>query len=313
MPYNALAAYPALLLAAAGLAMVSRPAMEAKVAYKADEIEAAKESIALSVMGQLQMGFGDLMWLKSLEYLHNGVGYRMPTHSEQSRGFVERDSMDAPQGLDHAEGVSMALDTERDWRGIVGDLHREIVPYREDHAHSNPTELIPWYQLTVKLNPHLERLYSMGAFFMADFAHDPEEALELLTAGVKANPWSFEIRGGLGRLYYDYFQELEKARVELTEAIALGEKERDRLREDHDKFDNYQNQIFQESFLFLARVLTDLKRYDEAIAVCQRGSEITSYQHLRVQERITTRLRDGLPADEVLNLQAKPRATETGT
>lgn len=268
--------------------------------YTKDEIDKAKESIALSLMGQMQMSFGDLMWMKSLEYLHNGIAYRMPTNAEKRQGYVERDSQNTPGGLEHPEGVSMALDAERDWRGLIGDLHRHVVPYDVEHRHSDPVELIPWYQLMVKLNPHLERLYSMGAFFMADFAHEPEEGLELLESGAKANPWSFEIFGAMGKLRYEYFQDYGQAAKDLETALELGNAEREKLRKQHERLDNYQKQVYEESFLFLARAYTELGRYDEAMAVCDEGHEKTSYNHLRIQRRITERRKLGLPPGEEL-------------
>lgn len=301
--FSPLYALPPLLAIAGVIAHAAAPQVAAKVEYKKEEIDAAKESIALSVMGQMQFAFGDLMWLKSMEYLHNGMGYRMPTNAEKALGFVERESdASTPAGLDHAEGVTMALDRHRDWRGIVGEIHRAIVPYQDHHSHSDPVELIPWFQLVIKMNPHLERLYTMGAFFMADFAHDPEEALELLEAGVQANPWSFEIHGSLGRLHYEYFSEHGKAAGHLREAIDLGVRERERLRANKDKFDNHQEQIFKESFLFLARALTELGQYEEALDALDQGYELTRYQHLNVQKRIVIRKRDGLPEDAEVEL-----------
>ena len=286
------------------IARAATPHFQYESNYSKDEIEKAKESIALSLMGQMQMSFGDLMWMKSMEYLHNGIAYRMPTNAEKHMGYVERDSINTPGGLDHPEGVSMALDEERDWRGIIGDIHREVVPYTAEHAHSDPVELIPWYQLMVKLNPHLERLYSMGAFFMADFAHEPDEALELLEAGAKANPWSFEVFSSLGHLRFEYFKDYEQAAKDLEEAVRLGEAERERMREAREIMDSYQKQLYNEAYLFLARAYTELGRYDDAIRVCDEGHAKTSYNHLRIQKRITERRKQGLaPGEELPPLQ----------
>jgi len=301
---------PAALAASGLIAHVAAPQFEYEVKYTKSEIDSAKESIALSLMGQMQMSLGDLMWMKSMEYLHNGISYRMPTNAEKHQGYVERDSHNTPGGLEHAEGVSMAPDRERDWRGIIGELHRAVVPYDTAHHHSDPVELIPWYQLMVKLNPHLERLYTMGAFFMADFAKEPEEALELLEGGAKANPWSFEILGAMGHLKYEYFDDYEGAIADLERAVELGTLERERLRKNYDIFDSYQKQVYEQSYLFLARAYTALGRYDEAIAICDKGFAETSYNHLRIQERVSIRKRDGLPQDEEIPQLPKFKPTE---
>lgn len=281
---------------------------ETHASFSTDEIEAAKESIALSLMGQLQLTSQSLIWMKTLEYLHNGVAFRMPTNAEEERGFRAKDSVGTAGGLEHAEGVPIALNDDLDWRGPVGKLQRTILPHMTKHAHSDPVELIPWYELALKLNPNIERLYTMGAFFMSDFARDPTRALKLLEAGVKANPWTYEVRGALGRLLFEKYQELgippreayERAVPILKEAVESGKKDMKRLEKNKDHFDDYEKQIFRESYLFLARTLTELERYDEAIAVCDEGFEITGHNHLKIQKRITTRRKNGETPEEAL-------------
>ena len=95
-------------------------------------------------MGQLQMSVSDLMWLKTLEYLHNGIIYRMPSEHEQSQGVgaVEFTGMGA--GVAHKDGPSLIPNQDRDWRGILGEMNRNIEPWMPGHAqHSDPQELIP--------------------------------------------------------------------------------------------------------------------------------------------------------------------------
>ncbi|HNR30464.1 MAG TPA: hypothetical protein PKI11_06215 [Candidatus Hydrogenedentes bacterium] len=269
--------------------------------FTAEELEAAKESIALSLMGQIQFTAHSLIWMKTLEYLHYGVALRTPTAAEERRGFRAREATDVASGLAHKCGVPVALSDEMDWRGPVGRLHRAVMPHMQIHRHSDPVELIPWYQLTLKLNPNLERLYTLSAFFMADFAGEPQEARSLLEAGVKTNPWTFEIRAALGRLLFDYHQQLglapttayEKAAEALREAIAYGKEEKARIEKAEGRFDAYQDQLFYESYLFLAKSLTELERYDNALAVCDEGYEITKHNLLNVQRRITTKRMSG--------------------
>ena len=279
---------------------------EMHVTYSAAEIEAAKESIALSLMGQIQLTAQSLVWMKTLEYLHNGVAYRMPTNAEEERGFRAQNAVGMAAGLDHQDGVPLALNEELDWRGPVGEFHRAIVPHMAKHRHSDPVELIPWYELALRFNPNIERLYSMGAFFMADFAQQPERALRLLEAGIAANPWSFEVRGALGRLLFEKYEQLalseeeayERAAAVLKEAIPLEKKEKERLEKNKKHFDDYEKQIFRENYLFLARALTELGRFDEALAVCDEGHEVTGYNHLKVQRRITGRRMSGEEDEE---------------
>jgi len=277
----------AALVVAAVLARITAPRLETEAHYKPSEFEEAKESIALSLMGQLRMSVGDLMWLKTLEYLHNGIIYRPPTKRERAQGVraVEFTGMGA--GVAHADGPSLVPDAERDWRGILGDINRQIEPYRPGHArHSDPQELIPWYQLLTKFNPNYIQAYTVGALFMSDFAREPEKARDFLKAGAQANPWSFEIQAALGRLYFDYFEEYREAGDALQKAVELAKKERQYLAERDDHLDEPQTQLLNEAYLFLARSYTELGRYEDALSVCAEGSEKLQYPLLRVQERI---------------------------
>lgn len=301
--------------------------------YRPSEIDAAKESIALSLMGQLQMSVADLMWLKSMEYLHRGNLQRMPTRGEENIGFMRGDSQGTAIGLGHTEGVNMILDEERDWRGPLGDIQRHIACYSEGHTHDDPVELIPWYQLAVKMNPKLERLYTMGAFFLADFAREPAEAREMLVAGLEANPDSFEVKAALGRLLFEYSERLneleddhhtseehdkedhEEAPVEgheepkeeryhpesteeacamaaelLRQAVDRALEVKLALRERQETFDDFQEQIHYESYLFLSKAYVQLGQNEEALAACDEGWEFAKHNLLRVQRRVVERL-----------------------
>lgn len=271
--------------------------------FSADEMQVAKESIALSLMGQVQLTAHSLIWMKTLEYLHNGVALRMPTEAEERCGFHAHQATDVSSGLAHKCGVPVALNDDMDWRGPVGRLQREIVPHMAIHSHSSPVELIPWYQLTLKLNPNIERLYVLAAFFIADFAGEPKKALELLEGGVEANPWTFEVRAALGRLLFDYHEQLRippteaygRAASVLDEAVSFAKQEKARAESGEDPFDDYQNQLFRESYLFLAKSLTELGRYDEALAACDEGFRATGHNLLRVQRRLSLKRMESAP------------------
>jgi len=279
------------LAAAASLANLLAPQLRVEARYKPGEYQAAKESIALSLMGQFQMSISDLMWLKTLEYLHNGVMYRMPSEQERNQGVRAAEFTGMGAGVAHKDGPSLIPDRERDWRGILGEINRNIEPWRPGHPqHSDPQELIPWYQVLVKFNPHYVQAYTNGAFFMSDFAGQPEMGRDFLIAGSVTNPWSFEIQSVLGRIYFDYFKDCENAVGALAKAVELAKEERRALAEREAELDAIQEQLLAEAYLFLARSYTELGQLDEALAVCDEGmEEVPSYNLLRVQKRIVLR------------------------
>jgi len=288
------------LAVAAAVAHVVAPEVRDDASYKPGEYQAAKESIALSLVGQFRMSVGDMMWLKTLEYLHNGIIYRMPSGRERTRGVraVEFTGMGA--GVAHKDGPSLIPDEDRDWRGMLGEIDRNIEPWRPGHAqHSDPQELIPWYQLLVKFNPHYVQAYTNGAFFMSDFAGQPEMGRDFLIAGAGKNPWSYEIESVLGRIYFDYFEDYENAVDALEKATQLAKEEKRALARREDKLDVIQEQLLSEAYLFLARSYTELGRYEEALAACDEGmKEVSEYNLLRVQKRIVRKQMTGpTPAD----------------
>ena len=293
-------------------AKFSQPYFTASEQLKSEEIESAKESIALSLLGQVQFTVGSMVWLKTLEYLHNGVDFRMPTNTEEEHGQRASNSSGVVDSLSHQEGVAMTLSRKTDWRGIVGELHREIYPYMAEHSHSDPRELIPWYKLVTRFNPNLERMYVMGAFFMSDFAREPNEALAYLEEGAKVNPWSFEIHAALGRLYFDSFHDYGKALNALTKATEYGTAEQERLTKNKEHFDDYQKQLFKESFLFLAKSMTELNQYDSALKVCEKGYAATNASQLNVQKRITEKRQKG-ESDRSNELEAADQTSINST
>lgn len=273
---------------AGALASLTAPWLDVDERYKPGEFDAARESIAFSLFGQLRMSVGDLMWLKTLEYLHNGIIYRMPSESERLQGVEAHEFSDMGAGVAHVDGPSLVPNPEGDWRGPLGVLNRHIEPWRPGHAqHSAPQELIPWYQMLVRFNPNYVQAYTNGAFFMADFAAQPETARSFLHAGAKANPWSFEIQAALGRLLFDRFREYRKAARTLEHAVELAAAEKIWFENHGDGFDKVQEQLLGESYLFLARSYEALEQYAEAASTAEAGLELVpDYVLLRAEKRI---------------------------
>lgn len=285
----------AILGCASFLAAIASPHVAVDERQKPSEFSAARESVTFSLFGQIRMSVVDLMWLKTLEYLHNGIIYRMPTEFERDHGVEGQEFTGMGGGVAHVDGPSLVPPEEGDWRGLLGTMNRHIEPWRPGHAqHSDPQELIPWYQVLVRFNPQYVHAYVNGAFFMADFAGEPDRARDFLLAGATKNPWSFEIQATLGKLYFEQFGDYEEARDVLELATKLAENEKAYLDCHDDEFDDIQEQLLGETYLFLARSYEELGMYDRAIDAADTGMyKVPGYQLLRVEKRIATRKRDG--------------------
>jgi len=287
----------AVALAMAGLvAGRMAPYLETEAHYTAADIEQARESVALPLLGQFQMMSGDLMWLKTFEYLHNGIIYRMPTRTEEAAGVRATEFTGMGAGVAHKDGPSLVPDKDRDWRGVLGELDRHIEPWRPGPAqHSDPKEIIPWYQLLTEFSPHYIQAYTTGAFFMSDFAREPEKARDFLEAGAEANPLSFEIQSSLGRLYFDYFKEYRPAAEALAKSVELAKEEKAYLAKRNTRFDQQQEQMLGETYLFLARSYAELNEYDKGLAACEAGlEEVPAYNLLRIEKRIINKRMAGI-------------------
>ncbi len=260
------------------------------------DFEAVKESAVFTLFGQLQSSISDLMWIKTLEYLHNGIIYRMPTEHEREQGIRAISFCKMGGGVCHHDGPSLIPGKDRDWRGILGEIDRNIEPWRPGKPlHSGPQQLIPWYRLLVKFNPHYITAYTNGAFFMTDFAQMPKMGVDFLLEGARNNPWSFEIQAKLGEIYFDSFQDYEKAAQALEKAAKLGMKEKKWLADHKEEMDPTQKRLYRETFLYLARSYDKLGKLDKALAACETGiREIPDYPLLRVERRIVKKHKKGI-------------------
>lgn len=199
-------------------------------------------SVVGSLLGQFRMSVGDLLWLKSDEYLHSGVRHRKRTQRERDEDASDADNHhhgddaepSGPTGTvgngsehedhDHdRDMVTVIPAADADVRGIFGDLDREVHPFALHAAHSDPNELAPWYRLLTYVNPNHVRGYIVGAYVIGEHGNQPEAAVEFLLEGERNNPLSLEIKEALGRFYLFQFADPDRALAYFEQAIAIGQ------------------------------------------------------------------------------------------
>lgn len=229
---------------------VIEPQVSIQASYTPEDIRSVQESALARIFQEFRLTVGDILWLKTDEYIHSGVVYRSMTpeeilrqaalekakagketehnhtHTEShSEGEEEHFSLSKAMGYDehhHEHVIPVIPHKDVDFRGILGDIERAVKPYSATHIpHKGLQELIPWYRLMTLANPHHIRGYIVGAYFIYTYGKRPNEALKFLLEGEKNNPDSPEIKEALGRFYFYKFHQPEKAIPYFKKAIAL--------------------------------------------------------------------------------------------
>ncbi len=221
------------------LSEVIRPAEE----YSAAELKQMNQSALAALFGEFRVSVADMLWLKTDEYIHKGIEYRLPDlhtsaptdhtnhaheHHAHPENLAEPTSdtytIEHAMGWDHTHEhvVSVIPPKERDFRGLLGDIERAVKPYSSTHIeHESLEELVPWYRLVTYINPNHTRGYVIGAYVIATHASSPEQALEFLKEGERNNPKSPEIHEALGRLYFFKLHRYDEAIPHFQKAISL--------------------------------------------------------------------------------------------
>lgn len=257
----------ALATLAGSLASKARAALGIHRSWSSEELREANESIPMTLLGQFRTNLDAYLWLKTAEYLHGGILYRSLSEAEHAKGGREVESNVGGFAV-HSDGPTLIPSKEKDWRGIFGDLERSIQPYRHGPArHGDPQELIPWYRVQTIINPLDVNAYVTCAFFLADFARRPHEALAFLDEGINNNPNNFEMQEAIGQLYFEKWKNCDKAIPCLEKAIALGKEITNR--------NETQETVFGNAHVFLTKAYrakgdfeAELRAAEDGVAHC---------------------------------------------
>jgi tetratricopeptide (TPR) repeat protein len=242
----------------------TRPVLIPTSGFGSEELHHASHSMPMTLLGQFRTNIDAYLWLKTVEYLHGGITYRPFTEEERARGMHEHEHDMGGFAGHTCGGPTLIPPEEKDWRGIFGNLERNLKPYRPGPArHSDPQELIPWYRIQTLINPSDVNAYATCAFFLADFAKEPEQALAFLKEGLKNNPNSPVLHEAVGQLYFEKWNNYEEAIGYLRKAIAVGKQLRDR--------EQMQDKAVADSFLFLARAYRETGELREALHTAEEG------------------------------------------
>lgn len=179
------------------LATRARPDLAAPTAMSTAQQEKLEQVASASLFGQFRSSMSDFLWLKVDKYLHRGVDMRGLTKEEKERDSAERVRNGASEAghREHTDETTIVPSKSGDWRGVLGDVERDIKPFSAmgAHTHRDPREALPLFRLMTWSNPKFIQGYTTGAVMMAREKKALEEALAFLTEGQRNNPESIEI------------------------------------------------------------------------------------------------------------------------
>jgi hypothetical protein len=212
------------VLASGGaLARRTQPQIDTKTGMTHAQQERMETLASASLFGQFRSSMADFLWMKADRYLHNGVEFRGMTDQEKQTGDADKVSgKDGDRG--HRNETTVIPSEQRDWRGTLGGIERQVHPYKDmsHHGVEDPRQALPLFRLMTFSNPHFVPGYVAGAALLGHQPGKLEEGLRFLREGEANNPDSIEIQTELGELMTVKQRRYDDALVHLKKAIALG-------------------------------------------------------------------------------------------
>jgi hypothetical protein len=239
----ALAALLGALVFCNGVAGRVQPQLESTAGMTEAQQEKLEQIASASLFGQFRTSMADFLWLKTDKYLHNGVDLRGTTDLEREAGDADKVTSAKGEAWQHnSEETTVVPSAQRDWRGFIGSIEREVRPYEDmsNHTHRDPKETLPLFRLMTWSNPHFIPAYTVGAALIAQDKTKIGDAVAFLRDGVKNNPQSIEIHTALGQMLTSKQRAFNEAQPYLKQAIALGHA-RDVKTLTEDEMDAWQN------------------------------------------------------------------------
>ncbi|MBN1517842.1 hypothetical protein JXA32_14855 [Candidatus Sumerlaeota bacterium] len=173
-------------------------------------------SAVAQMLGEFRISMGDILFLKTERYLHNGMAFKAHLNQKQLLNVYDHDHNGHGAGDEHHdehdhENLQTIIPTRaHDFRGFIGELERQVKPWQDPsehhHEHTDGSELLPWYRVMTLADPHNVRAYIIGGYWLKN--HSIDEGIRFISEGIRENPDVFELRLSLGRLYMNKAQSL---------------------------------------------------------------------------------------------------------
>jgi len=174
------------------------------------------------LLGDSSKMFANSFFVKADEYYHSGF---YPTIFDNNQAFktphmAEDTGTVVSHNVHDEEMETSFMGAPRDWIDAFG---RHFIPNRHTHldeggptddlsTSDNVREILPWLELSAKLDPDNVTTYTVTAYWLRVRMHKDKEAEEVLREGLRNNPRSYEILFELGRLYDESYHDTGRAR-----------------------------------------------------------------------------------------------------
>jgi tetratricopeptide (TPR) repeat protein len=167
------------------------------------------------MLGEFRTGISDILMLKTERYLDNGIAYEAHVNAQILGAEDSAKAFDATLELREeahvGEGGAATLiaTPEKDYRGFIGQLHREVKPWRdpsEVHQHSDGMQILPWFRVATLVDPRHIRSYTIGGYWLSRQNNDASE--NFLLEGIRKNPDAFQLYLMLGKIYMNRAREM---------------------------------------------------------------------------------------------------------
>ena len=254
------------------------------------------DNFFILLLGDSSRIFANDFFVKADEYYHSGY---YPTIFDNNQAFeTPHMAEDTGAVASHNEGEETSfMGPPRDWLDAFG---RHFIPNRHTHLdEGGPTddlskssqvrEILPWLELSSKLDPEDIRTYLVMAYWLRSKLNQVSEAEQVLREGLRNNPGNPQLLFELGRIYYDDYNDLPRARTIWEAAVRAWIDEEpgvplsDRLKLSNENFDN--RFIYEQLETYLAQLEEKAGNNAAAIADLQQ-EELASPKPEEIQAQI---------------------------
>jgi tetratricopeptide (TPR) repeat protein len=237
------------------------------------------------LLGDSSRLFANNFFIKADAYYHSGY---YPTIFDNRQAFeTAHMAEDTGAVASHNTGEETSfMGPPRDWidafgRNFIRHTHLDEGGPNDDLSNSSKVrEILPWLDLSAKLDPSNIKTYLVMAYWLRSKLNKAPEAEQILREGLRYNPGNPQLLFELGRIYYENYDKPDQARSIWNAALRSWTEEEpgvplaERLKPSDQNFDN--RFIFEQIETSLGLLEKNETNYDAAIAHLQQAQLASS-------------------------------------